>query len=109
MYAFVILIALALSLAVVQRTFDELVPIQAPAALTRTITVILAIAVAWLLDYSVFVAFGQDLRATWMHPVVTGLVLVAFGEFSRALVHAIARRAGEPPVEVAPTFTRVAA
>lgn len=109
MYAFVILIALALSLAVVQRTFVELVPIKVPAALTRTITVIVAIGVAWLLDYSVFVAFGQDLRATWMHPVATGLVLVAFGEFSRSIVNAIAHRAGEPPVEVAPTFSRVAA
>ncbi|MFN2557950.1 MAG: hypothetical protein ABR592_13980, partial [Nitriliruptorales bacterium] len=62
----------------------------------------------WLLDYSVFVAFGQDLRATWMHPVATGLVLVAFGEFSRSIVSAIANRASEPTAEVAPTFSRVA-
>ncbi len=109
MYAFVVLIALALSLAVVQRSFDELVPIQVPAALTRTITVLVAIGLAWLLDYSVFAAFGQDLRAAWMHPVATGLVLVAFGEFSRSIVNAIAHRAGQPPVEVAPTFPRVAA
>ncbi|MGH3442457.1 MAG: hypothetical protein ACRDUY_10550 [Nitriliruptorales bacterium] len=108
MYPFIVLIALALSLAVVQRTLDELVPIKAPAALTRTITVVVAIGIAWLIDYSVFVAFGQDLRAAWMHPVVTGLVLVAFGEFSRSIVNAVAHRAGEPPVEVAPTFSRVA-
>jgi hypothetical protein len=109
MYAFTVLIALALSLAVVHRTLEELVPIKAPAALTRTITVAVAIAIAWVLDYSVFLAFGQDLRAAWMHPVATGLVLVAFGEFSRSIVNAIAHRAGEPPVEVAPTFTRIAA
>lgn len=109
MYPFVIMIALALALAVVQRTLDELVPIKAPAALTRTLTVIIAVGVAWLLNYSVFVAFGQDLRAAWMHPVATGLVLVAFGEFSRSIVNAIAHRAGEPPVEVAPTFERIAA
>lgn len=109
MYPFVVLMALALSLAVVHRTLDELVPIKAPAALTRTITVIVAIGVAWVLNYSVFAAFGQDLRAVWMHPVATGLVLVAFGEFSRSIVNAIAHRAGEPPVEVAPTFTRIAA
>ena len=108
MYAFVILIALALSLVVVQRTLDELVPIKAPAALTRTITVIVAIGVAWLLDYSAFASFGQTLRADWMHPVATGLVLVAFGEFSRSIVNAVAHRAGEPPVEVAPTLSRVA-
>lgn len=110
MYAFVIMIALALALAVVQRTLDELVPVKAPAALTRTITVFIAIGTAWLLDYSVFVAFAQDLRAAWMHPVATGLVLVAFGEFARSIVNAVAHRAGEPPVEVAPTFsTRAAA
>lgn len=109
MYPFVVLIALALSLVVVHRTLDELVPIKAPAALTRTITVVIAVGVAWLLDYSVFVAFGQDLRAAWMHPVATGLVLVAFGEFSRSIVNAVAHRAGEPPVEVAPTFSRIAA
>ncbi len=109
MYAFLILIALALSLAVVQRTLDELLPIKSPAALTRTITVLVAIGVAWLLGYSVFVAFGQDLRAGWMHPVATGLALVAFGEFSRSIVNAMAHRAGVPPVEVGPTFSRVAA
>lgn len=109
MYAFVILIVLALSLVVAQRTFDELVPVKVPTPLTRTITVILAMGLAWLLDYSVFVAFGQDLRAAWMHPVATGLVLVAFGDFSRLIVDAIAHRAGKPPVEVAPTVTRSAA
>lgn len=102
MYAFAILIALALSLAVVQRTLDELVPIEVPTALTRTITVVVAVGIAWLLDYSVFVAFGQDLRAAWMHPVATGLVLVAFGEFVRSVVNALAHRAGGPPVEVTP-------
>ena len=109
MYPFVVLMALALSLAVVHRTLDELVPIKAPAALARTITVLVAVGIAWLLDYSVFVSFGQELRDAWMHPVATGLVLVAFGEFSRSIVNAIAHRAGEPPVEVAPAFTRIAA
>lgn len=109
MYPFVVLMALALSLAIVHRTLDELVPIKAPAALTRTITVVVAIGIAWVLNYSVFAAFSQDLRTAWMHPVATGLVLVAFGEFSRSIVNAIAHRAGEPPVEVAPTFTRIAA
>lgn len=109
MFAFVVLIALALSLAVVQRTLDEVVPVKAPAALTRTITLVIAIGVAWALDYSAFAAFGQDLRADWMHPVATGFVLVAFGEFTRSVVNAIAHRAGEPPVEVAPTYQSVRA
>jgi fatty-acid desaturase len=108
MYAFMILIALALALVVVHRTVDELVPVKVPAALTRSFIVLVAIGIAWLLDYSVFAAFGQDLRAAWMHPVMTGLVLVAFGEFATSVVNAIAHRAGEPPVEVSPTFPRAA-
>lgn len=109
MYPLAILIVLALSLVVVHRTLDELTPIKVPTALTRTIIVIVAVGIAWLLDYSVFAAFGQDLRAAWMHPVATGLALVAFGEFTSSVVNAIAHRAGEPPVEVAPTYPRVAA
>jgi hypothetical protein len=48
-------------------------------------TVVVAILVAWALDYSVFRAFGQSLRAEWMHPVATGIVLVGAGEFLRAI------------------------
>lgn len=102
MYPFLILIALALGLSVIQQALDELVPFRAPKALTRTITVALGAGMAWLIGYSVFTAFGQELRAAWMHPVFTGLVLVAFGEFARSVVSAVAHRAGEPPVEVAP-------
>jgi hypothetical protein len=47
--------------------------------------VLIAIGVAWALDYSVFQAFGQDLRTSWMNPVATGVVLVGAGEFMRAL------------------------
>lgn len=102
MYAFLVLLALALGLSVVQQAIDELIPFRAPVALTRTVTIALGAGLAWMLGYSAFTAFGQDLRAEWMHPVFTGLVLVAIGEFSRSLVGAIAHRAGEPPVEVIP-------
>ena len=56
----------------------------------------------WALDYSVFTAFGQALRESWMHPVATGLVLIGGGEFVRSVVNVLGHRAGEPPVEVAP-------
>ena len=103
MYAFVVFLGLALGLTVVMQVIDELLPVKAPAALTRTVGVALAIGFAWALDYSVFTAFGQDLRAAWMHPVMTGLALVGGGEFVRSLVLAISHRAGEAPVEIAPT------
>src|SRR5881628_2288902 len=99
MYAFVVF----LGLTVVMQVIDELLPIKAPKALTRTLAVALAAGFAWALDYSVFTAFGQDLRAQWMHPVATGLVLVGGGEFVRSVVNVLGHRAGEPPVEIAPT------
>jgi hypothetical protein len=85
MYAFVVFVGLALALAVVSGVLDEVLPIKAPRALSTTMTVVVAILVAWALDYSVFRAFGQDLRAEWMNPVATGIVLVGTGEFLRAI------------------------
>ena len=85
MYAFVVFVGLALALAVVSGVLDEVLPIKAPRALSTTMTVVVAILVAWALDYSVFRAFGQTLRAEWMNPVATGVVLVGAGEFLRAI------------------------
>ena len=102
MFAFVVFLVLALGLTVVMQVIDEVLPFRAPAALTRTIAVVLAAGFAWALDYSVFTAFGQQLRSEWMHPVATGLALVGGGEFVRSLVQAVGHRAGEPPVELAP-------
>lgn len=102
MYAFTIFIALTLALAVVHQSLNEVLPVKTPAALTRTVTVAIAALFAWGIDYSVFTAFGQALRADWMHPVMTGVVLVGTGEFVRSIVAAVAHRAGEPSVDVAP-------
>jgi hypothetical protein len=85
MYAFVVFMGLALALAVIGEVLDEVLPIKAPKALTTTVTVGIAILAAWAIDYSVFRAFGQPLRAQWMNPVATGVVLVGAGEFLRAL------------------------
>ena len=85
MYAFVVFVGLALALAVVSQVLDEILPIKAPRALGTTVTVLVAILGCWAIDYSVFRAFGQELRAEWMNPVVTGVVLVGAGEFLRAL------------------------
>ena len=85
MYAFVVFVGLALALAVVSEVLAEVLPIKAPKALGTTMTVGIAILGAWAIDYSVFRAFGQDLRASWENPVVTGIVLVGAGEFLRAV------------------------
>jgi hypothetical protein len=102
MFAVLILLGLALGLYVVMQVLDEVVPFRAPAALTRTLAVAIGAGLAWMIDYSAFAAFGQELRAAWMHPVMTGLVLVAFGELTRSVIHALAHRAGEPPVQAEP-------
>jgi hypothetical protein len=109
MYAFLVLVGLALGLSVVHQVLDEIIPFRAPAALTRTVTVALGAGLAWMLGYSAFTAFGQELREGWMHPVMTGLVLVAMGEFVRSVIAALAHRAGEPPVETAPAHRSVRA
>jgi hypothetical protein len=86
MYAFVVFVGLALALAVVSDVLGEVLPVKLPKALSHTITVGVAILVAWALDYSVFRSFGQPLRAAWMNPVATGVVLVGMGEAVRALL-----------------------
>lgn len=100
MYAFVILIALALTLGVVHQTIDEIVPFKTPAALTRTVAVAIAAGLVWAIDYSVFTAFGQALRSEWMHPVFTGGVLVALGEVVRSVIAAVNQRVGTTVTEI---------
>jgi hypothetical protein len=84
-YAFVILLGLGLGLGVVVQVLAEVLPFEAPKALTRTVTAALAIGLAWSLDYSIFDAFGQTLREQWMHPVATGIVLTAVADLTREL------------------------
>jgi hypothetical protein len=86
MYAFVVFAALALALAVVGDVLTEILPVKTPKALTHSVGVGIAILVSWALNYSVFRAFGQPLRAEWMNPVATGVVLVGMGEVVRAVV-----------------------
>ncbi|HVU60296.1 MAG TPA: hypothetical protein VG899_14300 [Mycobacteriales bacterium] len=86
MYAFVVFAGLALALAVVGEVLGEILPVKTPKALTTTVSVGVAILVSWALNYSVFRAFGQPLRADWMNPVATGVVLVGMGEFIRQVI-----------------------
>lgn len=86
MYAFVVFAGLALALAVVGEVLNEILPVKTPKALTTSVAVGMAILVSWALNYSVFRAFGQPLRADWMNPVATGVVLVGMGEFMRQVI-----------------------
>ncbi|HVW82069.1 MAG TPA: hypothetical protein VHB69_14145 [Mycobacteriales bacterium] len=86
MYAFVVFAGLALALAVVGEVLNEILPVKAPKALTTSVSVGVAMLVSWALNYSVFRAFGQPLRAEWMNPVATGVVLVGMGQLIRQVV-----------------------
>ena len=86
MYQLMVFVVLALGLAVLSDVLNELVPVKVPDALRHTTAVLVAIGVAWALDYSVFEQFGQELRTSWMNPVATGIALIGGGEFLRALV-----------------------
>jgi hypothetical protein len=86
MYAFVVFAGLALALAVVGEVLNEILPVKTPKALTTSVSVGVAVLVSWALNYSVFRAFGQPLRAEWMNPVATGIVLVGLGEFMRQVI-----------------------
>ena len=86
MYAFVILVGLCLALGTAMGILDELVPVKTPKALSRTVGALLAMGLAWALDYSVFTAFGQELREAWMHHVATGLVLIGVADVVREVV-----------------------
>jgi hypothetical protein len=86
MYQLMVFVVLALGLAVLADVLHELNPVKIPDALRHTSTVLIAIGVAWALDYSVFEQFGQTLRTSWLNPVATGIALVGGGEFLRALV-----------------------
>ena len=111
MYAFVILVGLGLGLGVAMEVLDELVPVKTPKALTRTIGALIAIGAAWALDYSVFTAFAQDLREQWMHPVATGIVLVAVADLARELksyVGGVARKTADEAAEIEHRIPRAA-
>jgi hypothetical protein len=85
MYQLMVFVVLALGLAVISDVLNELAPVKVPDALRHTAAVLVAIGVAWALDYSVFEAFGQQLRTSWMNPVATGIALIGGGEFLRSI------------------------
>lgn len=73
MYEFAITMLLGLALVTVVNLVSEYVP-----AIDRyrsAVTVLLAVAGAYLLDFSLFAGFGVDLREAWMGPVMTGLIV----------------------------------
>jgi hypothetical protein len=89
MYQLMVFVVLALGLAVISDVIAEVVPFTVPSALKHTVSLLIAMGVAWLLDYSVFQAFGQTLRSDWQDPVFTGIALVGGAELIRNLASSL--------------------
>lgn len=111
MYAFVILVGLCLALGTAMGILDELVPVKTPKALARTVGALIAIGLAWALDYSVFTAFGQSVRESWMHPVATGIVLLGVADVVReihAYLSGLSRKTADEAAEIERRIPRAA-
>ena len=73
MYEFAITMLLGLALVTVVNLASEYLP--AIGRYRTAVTVLLAVAGAYALDFSLFSGFGVDLREDWMGPVMTGLIV----------------------------------
>ena len=111
MYAFVILVGLCFALGTATGILDELVPVKAPKAVTRSFGALIAMGLAWALDYSVFTAFGTTLRESWMHPVGTGLVLIGVADVVREVsgyIGGLSRKTQDEAAEIERRLPRAA-
>ncbi|MBW3537294.1 MAG: hypothetical protein KY395_05940 [Actinobacteria bacterium] len=73
MYEFAITMLLGLALVTVVNLASEHVP--SVDRFRTAVTILLAVAGAYALDFSLFAGFGVDLREAWMGPAMTGLIV----------------------------------
>lgn len=73
MYEFGITMLLGLALVTVVKLASEYLP--AMDRFRAAVTVVLAVAGVYALDFSLFSGFGMELREAWMGPVMTGLIV----------------------------------
>lgn len=83
MYHFAIVALLGLVVLAVTDVLKELVPTRG--AVNALANVVLGVAVALILDYSVFGGFGITVREPWMGTLGTGLMIGSLATLWRAL------------------------
>lgn len=106
MYDFAIVILMGLALFKVVDLVEEFVP-----QLTKfhlLLTLVLAVAGALVLDYSVFANWGIDIRNSDIGTVMTGLMIAGTTSIWRAAFHWLGTSEGEEP-EVRHHRPRIAA
>jgi hypothetical protein len=95
MYDFAIVILMGLALFKVVDLVEEFVP-----SLTKfhlLLTLVLAVAGAYVLDYSVFSGWGVDIRSGDLGTIVTGLMIAGTTSMWRAAFHWLGTSEGEEP------------
>lgn len=95
MYDFAITILLGLALFKIVDLLEELVPQLA--RFHVGVTMVLAVAGAVALDYSVFARYGIELREQWMGLWATGLMVAGTTSMWRAMFHWLGTSEGEEP------------
>ncbi len=107
MYDFAIVILMGLALFKVVDLVEEFVP-----QLTSfhvLLTLVLAVAGAVALDYSVFANWGVDIRNTDMGTWMTGLIIAGTTSIWRAVFHWLGSAEGEEPEARHQSRPRIAA
>lgn len=95
MHDFTIVVLMALALWKIVDLIEDLVP-----GLTRLhtlVTVVLGVAAAVAMDYSMFRGFHVVLRETWMGPWATGFAIAGATSAWRALFHWFGSAEGDAP------------
>lgn len=110
MYEFAIVALLGLA---VYKTVDfltGLTKMDEPAIRTLS-TLGLGVVATWLLDYSVFAAWGVNIREAWMGPVFSGLIVGGFAYVWHEALGALegyGRRARDEALEIENRIPRAA-
>jgi hypothetical protein len=95
MYTFTVTVLLGLALLTL---VDALVDVAPGLARGRGLAaIVLAVAGAFALDYSLFEGFGVGLRETWMGTLLTGVVVAGAATMWRAVFHRLGTPEGDQP------------
>ena len=95
MYDFAILILLGLALFKVVDLVEGLVPEVTKFHLI--VTLVLAVAGAFAIDYSIFAGYDISVRETWLGTAATGLMVAGTTSVWRAAFHWLGSSEGEEP------------
>ena len=84
MYTFAVTVLLGLALLTVVDVLTDLVPKLSK--LRGAVAIVLAVAGAFVLDYSLFEGFGVDLPDAWMGHLLTGVAVAGTANLWRAVL-----------------------